>query len=91
MTTGMTAPTLHTAAVAAAGGGVRVFGLPWWFPLVLLLLMAVVVLLAVNVLQRRYARAAAALSAAVLLGWALLAPTGFGDFFGHLPWTGRVG
>ena len=89
MTTGMTAPTLHTAA--AAGGGVRVFGLAWWFPLVLLLLMAaVVVLLAVNVLQRRYARATAALSAAVLLSWALLARTGFGDFFAHLPWTERV-
>ncbi len=40
MTTGMTTPTLHTAA--AAGGGVRVFGLPWWFPLALLPLLAVV-------------------------------------------------
>ncbi len=44
MTTGMTTPTLHTAA-AAAGDGLRVFGLPWWFPLALLPLLAVVVLL----------------------------------------------
>lgn len=40
----MTTPTLHTAA-AAAGNGVRVFGLPWWFPLGMLPLLAAVVLL----------------------------------------------
>ncbi len=53
MTTGMTTATLHTAA--AAGGGLRVFGLPWWFPLGLLVLLAVVFLLMVRLRRRRYA------------------------------------
>jgi len=34
MTAGMTTPTLSTAA--AAGDGLPMFGLPWWFPLALL-------------------------------------------------------
>ncbi len=53
MTTGMTTPTLYTAA--AAGNGLRVFGLPWWFPLGLLMLLAVVFLLMVRLRRRRYA------------------------------------
>ncbi len=51
MTPGMTTPTLHTAA--AAGGEVRVFGLPWWFPLALLPPLAVVLFLLVGKLRRR--------------------------------------
>ncbi len=50
MTTGMTTPTLHTAA--AAGGGLRLFGLPWWFPLGLLVVFLLVV---VRLRRRRYA------------------------------------
>jgi len=47
-------PTLHTAA--AAGDGLRMFGLPWWFPLPLLVLLAVVVLLLeARRRRRRYA------------------------------------
>ncbi len=53
MTTGMTTPTLHTAA--AAGNEVRVFGLPWWFPLTLLPPLVVVLFLLMVTLRRRYA------------------------------------
>ncbi len=54
MTAGMTTPTLHTAA--AAGDGLRMFGLPWWFPLALLPLLAVVLfLLEARRRRRRYA------------------------------------
>jgi len=49
----MTTPTLHTAAAAAAGDGLRVFGLPWWFPLALLPLLAVALFLLVGTLRRR--------------------------------------
>jgi len=55
MTPGIATPTLHTAA-AAAGDGLRMFGLPWWFPLALLPLLAVVVLLLeARRRRRRYA------------------------------------
>ncbi len=52
MTAGMTTPTLSTAA-AAAGDGLPMFGLPWWFPLALLPLLAVVLFLLVGKLRRR--------------------------------------
>jgi len=52
MTPGMTTPTLSTAA-AAAGDGLPMFGLPWWFPLALLPPLAVVLFLLVGKLRRR--------------------------------------
>ncbi len=52
MTAGMTTPTLSTAA-AAAGDGLPMFGLPWWFPLALLPLLAAVLFLLVGKLRRR--------------------------------------
>jgi membrane protein implicated in regulation of membrane protease activity len=51
MTAGMTTPTLSTAA--AAGDGLRMFGLPWWFQLALLPLLAAVLFLLVGKLRRR--------------------------------------
>jgi len=90
MTTGMTTPTLHTAA-AAAGGGMRMFGLPWWLPLVLLVLISMTSVLAVSLLHRRYAQAVGALSVVVLLSCALFAPSAVHDFLMHLPWIGPVG
>ncbi len=54
MTAGMTTPTLSTAA--AAGDGLPMFGLPWWFPLALLPpLAAVLFLLEARLRRRRYA------------------------------------
>jgi len=53
MTPDIATPTLSTAA--AAGDGLRMFGLPWWFPLPLLPPLVVVLFLLMVTLRRRYA------------------------------------